>query len=93
LQREDDVTRFHQVLKERGSSFGLEVSPEKIKVIEFGVICEIESKKIPGDHKRTNAALFITENKPVAPRTKQRNLQEILPPTKIRQQCRTMKIN
>lgn len=36
FQQETDAKRFHKELEERLAKFGLEVSPEKTKVIEFG---------------------------------------------------------
>jgi group II intron reverse transcriptase/maturase len=43
--REDDATRFRQELEERLSRFGLEVAPEKTKVIEFGPFAESRAKR------------------------------------------------
>ena len=45
FQQEDDAMRFRVVLEERLAKFGLEISPEKTKVIEFGPVAEIKAKR------------------------------------------------
>jgi group II intron reverse transcriptase/maturase len=45
FQREVDATRFRHELDERLSKFGLEISPEKTKVVEFGPFAESKAKR------------------------------------------------
>jgi group II intron reverse transcriptase/maturase len=45
FQREADATRFRHELDERLAKFGLEISPEKTKVIEFGPIAESNARR------------------------------------------------
>lgn len=45
FQREVDATRFRHELDERLSKFGLEISPEKTKVVAFGPFAESKAKK------------------------------------------------
>ncbi|EFK10687.1 group II intron, maturase-specific domain protein [delta proteobacterium NaphS2] len=46
--READAIRFRQALNERLSIFGLEISPEKTKTIEFGPLAEAKAKRRGG---------------------------------------------
>jgi group II intron reverse transcriptase/maturase len=48
FQREVDATRFRHELDERLAKFGLEISPEKTKVIEFGPFAESKAKRSGG---------------------------------------------
>jgi len=48
FQREVDATRFRHELDERLFRFGLEISPEKTKTIEFGSFAEAKAKKRGG---------------------------------------------
>ena len=48
FQREVDAIRFRHELEERLSGFGLEISPEKTKTIEFGPFAESKAKKRGG---------------------------------------------
>ena len=45
FQREDDANRYRQELEERLARFGLEVAPEKTKVIEFGPVAGLRAKR------------------------------------------------
>lgn len=45
FQWEEDANRYRQELEERLCRFGLEVSPEKTKVIEFGPFAEMRAKR------------------------------------------------
>jgi len=48
FQQEADAIRFRQELEARLASFGLELSPEKTKIIKFGPIAGIKAKKNGG---------------------------------------------
>lgn len=48
FQREVDATRFRHELDERLAKFGLEISPEKTKIIEFGPFAESKAKRSGG---------------------------------------------
>jgi group II intron reverse transcriptase/maturase len=48
FQREVDAIRFRRELDERLFRFGLEISPEKTKTIEFGSFAEAKAKKRGG---------------------------------------------
>jgi RNA-directed DNA polymerase len=48
FERETDAIRFHQALAERLFMFGLEISPEKTKTIEFGPFAEVKAKRRGG---------------------------------------------
>jgi RNA-directed DNA polymerase len=48
FERETDAIRFRQALDERLSIFGLEISPEKTKTIEFGPCAEAKAKRLGG---------------------------------------------
>jgi len=48
FQQEDDAIRFRQELEARLASFGLELSPEKTKIIKFGPIAGIKAKRNGG---------------------------------------------
>lgn len=48
FQKEGDARRFHQELEKRVAKFGLEISPEKTKIIEFGPIAGIKAKRNGG---------------------------------------------
>lgn len=48
FQQEADAIRFRQELEARLASFGLELSPEKTKVIKFGPIAGIKAKRNGG---------------------------------------------
>ena len=45
FQQETDAKRFHKELEERLAKFGLEVSPEKTKVIEFGPLAATKAER------------------------------------------------
>ena len=45
FQCEDDATRFRRELDERLAKFGLEISPEKTKIIRFGPFAENKAKR------------------------------------------------
>ncbi|RLB60119.1 MAG: group II intron reverse transcriptase/maturase [Deltaproteobacteria bacterium] len=45
FQCEDAATRFRRELDERLAKFGLEISPEKTKIIEFGPFAETKAKR------------------------------------------------
>jgi len=45
FQQESDALQFRADLEERLAKFGLEISPEKTKIIEFGPIAEIKAKR------------------------------------------------
>ena len=45
FQRKEDATRFRQELEARLAKFGLALSPEKTKVIEFGPCAESKAKR------------------------------------------------
>ena len=48
FERESDAIRFRQALDERLFIFGLEISPEKTKTIEFGPFAEAKAKRRGG---------------------------------------------
>ena len=48
FERESDAIRFRQALDERLSIFGLEISPEKTKAIEFGPLAQAKAKRRGG---------------------------------------------
>ena len=48
FERESDAIRFRQALDERLSIFGLEISPEKTKTIEFGSFAQAKAKRRGG---------------------------------------------
>jgi RNA-directed DNA polymerase len=48
FQQKEDARRFREELESRLAMFGLEVSPEKTKTIEFGPIAGIKAKKNGG---------------------------------------------
>ena len=48
FERESDAIRFRQELDERLSMFGLEISPEKTKTIEFGPFANAKAKRCGG---------------------------------------------
>jgi len=48
FEREGDAIRFRQALDERLFIFGLEISPEKTKTIEFGPFAESKAKRRGG---------------------------------------------
>jgi RNA-directed DNA polymerase len=48
FERESDAIRFRQELDERLSMFGLEISPEKTKTIEFGPFANAKAKRRGG---------------------------------------------
>ena len=48
FEQEGDANRFRQELDERLSMFGLEISPEKTKTIEFGPFAESKAKRRNG---------------------------------------------
>ena len=48
FERETDAIRFRQALDERLFIFGLEISPEKTKTIEFGPFAETKAKRCGG---------------------------------------------
>ncbi len=48
FQRKSDATRFRAGLDERLGKFGLEVAPEKTKIIEFGPLAESKTKREGG---------------------------------------------
>jgi group II intron reverse transcriptase/maturase len=48
FQQETDAIRFRQELEARLASFGLELSPEKTKIIKFGPIAGIKAKRNGG---------------------------------------------
>ena len=48
FERETDAIRFRQALDERLFIFGLEISPEKTKTIEFGPRAEAKAKRLGG---------------------------------------------
>jgi RNA-directed DNA polymerase len=48
FERERDAIRFRQELDERLFIFGLEISPEKTKTIEFGPVAEAKAKRRGG---------------------------------------------
>ena len=48
FERESDAIRFRQALDERLFIFGLEISPEKTKTIEFGPVAEAKAKRRGG---------------------------------------------
>jgi len=45
FERDSEAIRFRQELDERLSTFGLEISPEKTKTIEFGPFAEAKAKR------------------------------------------------
>lgn len=45
FQREADATKFRVELDERLAKFGLEVAPEKTKIMEFGPLAELKAKR------------------------------------------------
>jgi group II intron reverse transcriptase/maturase len=45
FQYENDATRFRHELDERLAEFGLEIAPEKTKIIEFGPTAEISARR------------------------------------------------
>ena len=48
FERESDAIRFRQALDERLFIFGLEISPEKTKTLEFGPFAEAKAKRRGG---------------------------------------------
>ncbi|MFH7321579.1 group II intron reverse transcriptase/maturase [Desulfurivibrio sp. D14AmB] len=48
FQRGDEAVRFRCEVEERLAQFGLEVSPEKTKVLEFGPMAEARAKRCGG---------------------------------------------
>jgi len=48
FQHEADAKRFRQALEERLAKFGLEISPEKTKIIAFGPVAGSKSKRFGG---------------------------------------------
>lgn len=44
----NDATRFRRELDERLGKFGLEISPEKTKIIKFGPLAKVQSKRDGG---------------------------------------------
>ena len=48
FRRESDATRFRAELDERLGKFGLEVAPEKTKIIEFGPLAELKARRQGG---------------------------------------------
>ena len=45
---DSDATRFRRELDDRLGKFGLEISPEKTKIIKFGPLAEVQSKRDGG---------------------------------------------
>ena len=45
FQCEADATRFRRELDDRLARFGLEISPEKTKIIKFGPLAEVKAKR------------------------------------------------
>ena len=59
FQREWEAKRFRTELDERLGKFGLEVAPEKTKILEFGPLAELKAKA-RGDRPQTFDFLGLT---------------------------------